>query len=164
MGHRHRLDRGAAALEFAVLVPLALLIVFEIIAWGYMFSFRQALSQAAAEGARAAVGGSTVGCAASGTWNASGCAAGTSAATAVAASLNSFKNNGTPLSCGAGGLTCTIQQAAAGNCASGHTCIQVQVTYPYRSQPLLRGMPTAIPPFNLVLPPDLTFTSVVEVS
>ena len=45
-----------------------------------------------------------------------------------------------------------------------HTCIRVTVSYPYRSKPLLSGMPSAIPPFSLVLPPDLSFTSVVEVS
>ena len=47
-------DRGAAAVEFAlVLVPL-MLIVFGIISYGFMLSFRQTLSQAATEGARAA--------------------------------------------------------------------------------------------------------------
>ncbi|WP_183098985.1 TadE/TadG family type IV pilus assembly protein [Nocardioides pelophilus] len=47
-------DRGAAALEFGlVLVPLLILVV-GIINFGWMLSFRQNVSQAAAEGARAA--------------------------------------------------------------------------------------------------------------
>jgi Flp pilus assembly protein TadG len=47
-------ERGAAAVEFALVVPVLLLLVFGIIGYGYLLSFRQALSQAAAEGARAA--------------------------------------------------------------------------------------------------------------
>ena len=41
-------------MEFALVVPLLLLILFGIISYGMMLSFRQTLSQAAAEGARAA--------------------------------------------------------------------------------------------------------------
>ncbi|NYD58339.1 Flp pilus assembly protein TadG [Nocardioides marinisabuli] len=47
-------ERGAAAVEFALVVPLLLVLVFGIISYGYMLSFRQSISQAAAEGARAA--------------------------------------------------------------------------------------------------------------
>ena len=49
-----RADDGAAAVEFALVVPLLLLLVFGIISYGFMLSFRQTLSQAATEGARAA--------------------------------------------------------------------------------------------------------------
>lgn len=49
-----RAETGAAAVEFALVVPLFLLIVFGIIDYGYMLSFRQSISQAAAEGVRAA--------------------------------------------------------------------------------------------------------------
>ncbi len=48
-----RRERGAAAVEFALVVPLLLTLVFGIISYGYLLSFRQSLSQAAAEGARA---------------------------------------------------------------------------------------------------------------
>ena len=51
---RERGERGAAAVEFALVVPLLLMLVFGIIQYGYILSFRQALSQGAAEGARAA--------------------------------------------------------------------------------------------------------------
>ena len=47
-------DRGAAAVEFALVVPLLLLLIFGIISYGMMLSFRQGLTQAASEGARAA--------------------------------------------------------------------------------------------------------------
>ena len=51
---RRRVQDGAAAVEFAMVTPLLLILVFGVISYGYMLSFRQALSQAAAEGARAA--------------------------------------------------------------------------------------------------------------
>lgn len=54
MANRRRCDRGAAAVEFAIVVPLLCLLIFGIISYGMMLSFRQNLSQAAAEGARAA--------------------------------------------------------------------------------------------------------------
>lgn len=47
-------ERGAAAVEFALVVPILCLLLFGIIAYGMMLTFRQNLSQAAAEGARAA--------------------------------------------------------------------------------------------------------------
>ncbi len=43
---RERGERGAAALEFALIAPLLLMLVFGIIQYGYVLSFRQALSQA----------------------------------------------------------------------------------------------------------------------
>jgi Flp pilus assembly protein TadG len=51
---RRRDERGAAAVEFALVAPLLIMLVMGIISFGYMLSFRQALSQGAAEGARAA--------------------------------------------------------------------------------------------------------------
>ncbi len=41
-------------MEFALVAPLLILLVMGVISYGYMLSFRQALSQGAAEGARAA--------------------------------------------------------------------------------------------------------------
>jgi Flp pilus assembly pilin Flp len=50
---RRKSERGAAAIEFALVAPLLILLVMGVISYGYMLSFRQALSQGAAEGARA---------------------------------------------------------------------------------------------------------------
>ena len=47
-------SRGAAAVEFALVAPLLLALLFGIVSYGYLLSFRQSLSQAATEGARAA--------------------------------------------------------------------------------------------------------------
>lgn len=49
-----RSARGAAAVEFALVMPLLVGLVFSTISYGMMLSFRQGISQAAAEGARAA--------------------------------------------------------------------------------------------------------------
>ncbi len=50
-------ETGAAAVEFALLVPLLLAIVFGIIAYSMYFTVQIAVTEAAAVGARAAVAG-----------------------------------------------------------------------------------------------------------
>ncbi len=47
-----RRDEGASAVEFALVVPLLIMIVFGIIAFGIVLAQQQALSNAAREGAR----------------------------------------------------------------------------------------------------------------
>lgn len=47
--------RGAAVVEFAVVAPLLLTIVFGIIEYGYVFMVQQTLTNAAREGCRIAV-------------------------------------------------------------------------------------------------------------
>jgi hypothetical protein len=136
-----------------VVVPL----VLATIAYAYMFSFRQTLSQAAAEGARAAVG-ATAGSTCSGdpsTFTATACPAQYSAKTAVGSALSGYG-----MTCGTNNLTCTIGAPASCPLDATHTCITVTVYYPYRSHSLL---PT-IPGLGFTLPPDLSFTSVVETS
>ena len=58
---RARTDRGAAAVEFAIVVPLLLLILFALVDFGRMFFVQVSLNAASREGARA----SSVGLAAS---------------------------------------------------------------------------------------------------
>lgn len=48
-------DRGAAAVEFALILPVLLLLVLGIINFGYVFGQKLALNQAVREGARKAV-------------------------------------------------------------------------------------------------------------
>ena len=61
IAHRARHDRGAAAVEFALLLPLLLLLVFGLIDFGRALYAQVTLTQAAREGARlAALGQSSV--------------------------------------------------------------------------------------------------------
>jgi Flp pilus assembly protein TadG len=142
-GSRKRDDRGAAAVETALcLCFLVIPLVFATIAYAYMFSFRQALSQAASEGARAAVGGTNI-------------------TTQTSAAKDAIKNALTSygMTCGDGTLTCNIVPTTA-NCPSTRSCLSVTVTYPYRDHSLL---PT-IPGLGFTLPANLAFTTVVQVS
>lgn len=157
---RRRTEGGAAAVETALCLCFVVLpLVFGIISWAYMLSFRQAVSQAAAEGARAAVGAPTTStpCATAtpSAFSAAACPQQYYAAQAVAGALTNYG-----MACGTKNLTCTIAPASNLNCATGHTCMTVTLTYPYRDHSLL---PT-IPGLGFTLPPDVTFTSTVEVS
>ncbi len=51
----HERARGAAVVEFAVVLPLLLTILFGIIEYGWVFMVRQTLQTAAREGCRVAV-------------------------------------------------------------------------------------------------------------
>jgi Flp pilus assembly protein TadG len=148
-------ERGAAAVEFALIAPLLCLLVFAIISYAYMFSFRQALTQAAAEGARAAVGGSvsSTPCAQAGPYTAA-CPAQAAAADGVRRAMDSYG-----MACGTKNLTCTITAPTTAGCSSGHSCVSVTVSYPYRDKSLL---PT-FPGLGVVLPKTITFTSSVVV-
>ena len=52
VGKSHRRERGAAIVEFAVVLPLLLTVLFGIIEYGWIFMVRQTLQNAAREGCR----------------------------------------------------------------------------------------------------------------
>lgn len=147
--HQGRDQRGAAAVETALCICFIVLpLTFATIAYAYMFSFRQALSQAASEGARAAVGATTNSVAVD------------AAKAAVSNALNTY------------GMTCQTTGSKAGpacvftwtpsGCAlPARGCVlSVELDYPYRAANLL---PT-IPGLGFTLPSNLSFTSAVQVS
>lgn len=49
----HRADRGASAVEFALILPILVALVFGIIEFGLVFNAQISLAQAAREGVRA---------------------------------------------------------------------------------------------------------------
>lgn len=151
---RVRAERGAAAVEFALVVPLLVLLLFGIISYGVMLSFRQTLSQAATEGARAA--------------------AVTflsedkrdEATAAVDEALSGFGLTCTPT----GGLArgedtvgqCEISDP--GTCspaaAAGVECVTVRLVYDYADHALVPSFPGV----GVILPDTLTYSAQARVS
>lgn len=153
---RRESERGAAAVEFALVAPLLILLVMGIISYGYMLSFRQALSQGAAEGARAsavspfptaadrqqeglnalneALGSYGVSC--------DGYAAG-----------SSLRKDGVDV----GSCSVTI-----GSCANEPTkdCVTTSLSFLYEDNPLTPSFPGV----GLVLPEDLRYDAVARTS
>ena len=160
---RCRDEGGAAAVEFALVAPLLIFLLFAIIAYGYMLSFRQALSQAAAEGARAA---SVAPPSLPDTPPAPGDdSRATRAIEAVNQGLGSYG-----VSCTTTGQLLHASQPA-GNCAisapqpcagstTGADCVKVTLTYTYKDDSLL---PT-FPGLGVLLPEQMTYTTEAEVS
>ncbi|HKN38636.1 MAG TPA: TadE/TadG family type IV pilus assembly protein [Acidimicrobiia bacterium] len=134
-------ERGTAVVEFAIASVVLLVLLFGIISYGYMLSFKQGLTQAAAEGARAAA-------------VVSNASAPGQAATAVVPALHAFNK-----SCTSAGMSCTYSTAAADTgCAAGTNCIRVQITYDYKNYPLMPKFPG----LGLLLPDTLTATSIAQ--
>jgi Flp pilus assembly protein TadG len=142
--------------EFALVAPLLLLLLFGMISYGYMLSFRQAISQASAEGARAAavapvtitdgerimratsavtggLGGYGVSCTATGTLVRAGVQVGM---------------------CGV-----STPQACAGS-AVGSRCVEVSVDYWYAEHSLIPSFPG----LGIVLPDHLAYSTEAEVT
>ena len=54
MGNRHRADRGAVLVEFAIIVPIFFLLVFAVVEFGWAFYQQLDVRHGAREGARLA--------------------------------------------------------------------------------------------------------------
>ena len=151
---RRKDDQGAAALEFALIVPILTVLVFAVIAFGYMLSFRQAMSQAAAEGGRAAavqIGGTST------------AERKAAALAAVNDALDSYgvkcTSGGALTHSGGASGTCAI---TIGGCTSGPAdaqCAKVTLDYPYSDNALIPGLG-----INALLPDNLVYKTEVRVS
>lgn len=141
-GRRARQERGAAFAEFVLVLPFFLLLIFGMISYGAMFSFRQTMSQAAAEGARAAAVAP-----ANLTYD-------QRRDRAIAAINEAFEGElGGGVSCGSG-LTCSIP-AVPTSCGSSAECMSVTVQYAYAANPRV-----PVPQFfSFTLPDQLEYTA-----
>ncbi|MDF9716920.1 pilus assembly protein [Nocardioides sp. ChNu-153] len=153
-GRAGRDQRGAAAVEFALVLPILLLLVFGIIAYGYMLSFRGSMSQAAAEGARAAAVHQA----------GSGGSAQESARAALNEALGVYGVSCTPT--GAlqrrGDTAGSCDVSAPTNCGSGSPqpqCVTVRLTYDYEDRPLI-----PLPFVGGVMPDEIEYAASARVS
>lgn len=137
-------------MEFALIMPVLLLLVFGIISYGYMLSFRQAISQAAAEGARAAAV----------TQQTSNQVP--DAVRAMNQALDSYGVTCTSGSLRRGGDnvgTCSVSVATCAGEPVSVKCVTVTIDYAYDDHPLL-----PVPLVGIVLPDRLQYSAVARVS
>jgi Flp pilus assembly protein TadG len=162
-------DRGAALIEFALVAVLLLTIVFGIISFGLILSFKQDMTRAAAEGARA--GAVALPTTVFGANDPRRLAAVTGTDEAVA---------GFDRTCGNGGLTCTVSihdcddpvpdtngyhaldtsANVAGAPNAQPDCVTVDLDYDHAQHPLIVPMPLV----SAFLPENLEATSVVRLN
>jgi Flp pilus assembly protein TadG len=156
-GPRRRDDRGAAGVEFVLVAPLLMVLVFGIISYGYMLSFRQALSQGATEGARAAA----VSAYPTPAQKVTDAVSGLNDALAsygVRCNLPVGATSGTMQRNGAAVGSCAVTPATCVNNALA-SCMSVQVVYDYENHPLVPDVPGV----GLMLPNSLAYTAVAQV-
>jgi Flp pilus assembly protein TadG len=117
-------DDGAAIVEMTMVGVLLVFLLMGIVIFGFLMSFRQNMTQAAAEATRAGAVAS-----------ADPIGAGQAAADQA---LESFITNG----CSAAGMTCSIVVPSTG-CPSqpARQCVEVTLTYDYAGHPLLPDIP-----------------------
>jgi len=145
-GSKERNESGAAVVETALCLCFVVLpLVFATIAYAYMLSFRQTVSQSAAEGARAA-------------------AVAPASADRILAGTNGASVS---LSTGVGGMTCsspnvTCTVVPVPNCGDGSAgnCVKVTVSYPYRDHSLL----PSVPGLGFMLPQTISYSAIAQVN
>lgn len=136
---RSRGDGGAAIVEMAAVGILLVFLLFGIVSFGFLMSFRQNMTQAAAEGARA-------GAVAQGSQT-------DAARDAAQQALGEFGKN-----C-SGGMTCATTVIPCPQ-ATGRQCIQVILTYDYANNPLLPDIPLV----SVFFPSSIQTKSVAEIN
>jgi len=152
---RCRGDEGAGLVEFALISILLFTLLFGIISFGLMMSFRQDVTRAAAEGARG--GAVAIPLVPGQSFSAAAQTAATSALNdAVKQMGGRFKTTG----CNTAGMTCTVNPPA--QCASqpAYQCITVRVSYDYDGDPLYGDIPF----MSVFYPDNIASTSVARIN
>ena len=142
---RGRGDSGAALVEFAFISVLLFTLVFGIIGFGMLLSFKQDMTRAAAEGARAGA-----------------VAFPSSEAVAEATAATNEAVAGFDKTCGTGGMTCTIPALidCDGIGAGDEKCVKVTLTYDYKRFPLVGNLPI----ISAFMPDTVEASSVARVN
>ena len=153
---RGKTERGAAAIEFALVAPLLILLVMGVISYGYMLSFRQTLSQGAAEGSRAAAVSPFP---AAADRQQEGLEALNEALRSYGVTCDGYAL-GSHLRKDEGNVgTCSV---TIGSCPNDPTkdCVTTAIDYAYGAHPLTPNFPGV----HLVLPEQLSYDSVARTS
>ncbi|WP_232677825.1 TadE/TadG family type IV pilus assembly protein [Nocardioides sp. R-C-SC26] len=151
---RRESDRGAAAVEFALVMIPFILIVMGIISYGLLLSLRQSLSQAAAEGARAAAVTMTT---------SSKQQAGYDAVTEALSSAGIRCASGNLTRDGKAAGTCAV--SAPGPCTPTPAdatvrCVTVRLVYDYKNAPA----GPQFPGLGILMPDTVTYEAQARVS
>ncbi|TCW87176.1 pilus assembly protein TadE [Burkholderia sp. SRS-46] len=139
-------QRGATAVEFALVFPLFFLIFYAIVSFGLIFAVQQNLTLAATEGARAALNYIPE----SSGLNTQALQDRAKAAQSTAQNLTRWLPN------------VQVPLPPSGSCSYDGTmyCVTVTVTYPYSQYPLVPSLPL----LSLVMPNALTSTATVQIN
>lgn len=147
--HRLYMQCGASAIEFALVFPLFFLIVYALITYGMIFVAQQSVTQAAAEGARAALRYAADETAIH--TNARNAAIGNSSAAAWLGQHLQFSSNPAE---GAEKIPCPYATVTDSHCYT------VTVSYPYAQHPLV---PLLFGPLmSFAVPTQLSSTATVQ--
>lgn len=160
---RARGDGGAAIVEFAFISILLSLLVFGIINFGLILSFKQDMTRAAAEGARAGavefpfVAPDTSTSTPSTSWTAA-----RDATYEAVGGFNRTCNSGDGLTCNINLHDCTtpVPAGTASNPLSNGDCVTVELVYDYENHPLLAKLPI----LGGVLPETIRDSSVARLN
>ncbi len=148
-GPRARGDRGAALVEFAFVMVLLFTLVFGIISFGLILSFKQDVTRAAAEGARAGAVAFPAD------------TAQPKAQLALEEAVRSFGGtNWSSNGCSRAGVTdCSAVVAECAN-EPGVDCVTVRLAYDYDAYPLFGEIPL----ISEFLPDRITAESVARIN
>lgn len=140
--------RGIAAMEFALILPAFLTVLFAIISFAVLMGAQQLMSLAAAEGARAALQYQ----------------AAPDAATALALRRSRACSSANALvdllqQRSANSISCTTTVTTCGHDAALQ-CLRVELSYPYRSRPPI----PALPFLDNLLPATMLGTATVQLN
>jgi Flp pilus assembly protein TadG len=151
---RGRGDDGAALLEFALVGGLLMTLLFGIITFGLILSFKQDVTRAAAEGAR----GGAVAIPLT-TGQSFSTAAQTAATNAVNDAVKSMGGSFSSSGCSRTGMTCTASVAPCTSQAS-YNCVTVTVSFDYQHNNLYGNIPL----ISAFFPKTVSATSVARIN
>jgi len=140
-------ENGVEMLEFALVIPIFVFVLYGLIAFGIMLNGKQQITNAVSEGARAAIGARPQ--------------AGENDQQAQERTAKERVSQALGGNALGGNYDPSMTTATVAPCTnSSSQCITVTVTYPYSSKPLVPNAPG----LGLLMPDTLKSTAVVQVS